>query len=106
MSLGNQAKALGAIAYGRITGLTETQVVHLLEQDNLLVPDPQIIRTPADLEALDPDTLLIPEGFNSPITRQSMDNFGITVSGAHYAVVVASGEYTRACREALEGGPL
>lgn len=67
------------------------------------VPAPQIIRTVEKLEALDPDTLLIPEGFNTPITRQSMDNFGITVSGAHYAVVVATGEHTRACREALEG---
>ncbi|MGP5930307.1 hypothetical protein [Corynebacterium glyciniphilum] len=64
---------------------------------------PVIVKTHADLEALDPDTLLLPEDFNSPITRQSMDSFGITVSDAHYAVVVAEGAHVRACREALEG---
>ena len=64
---------------------------------------PQIISTPEELAALDPDTLLLPDGFSSPITRHSMDIFRITVSDTYRATIVAEGPHLRACREALRG---
>ncbi|WP_291479840.1 hypothetical protein [Corynebacterium sp.] len=83
--------------------------LHALADAGLLAPDPQIIRTPAELEALDPDTLIQP-----PLTAFSEWPQIITAAvllGAIRtwegpwlpAVKVAEGAHLRACREALEG---
>ncbi|MGP9622223.1 hypothetical protein ACT3S7_04480 [Corynebacterium sp. AOP34-AQ2-28] len=63
----------------------------------ILAPDPQIIRTPAELEALDPDTLLMSQGKACAWTARSLVGTDLP------AVVVATAEHVRACREALEG---
>ncbi|WP_312979574.1 hypothetical protein [Corynebacterium sp.] len=75
-------------------------------------PAPQVIHKPAELEALDPDTLLstVAENDHGDLARSARmirkcyltdDN---TPAWPLPAVVVATGEYVRACREALEGG--
>ena len=71
------------------------QIVHSLSVDGLLTPAPQIIRTDDDYEALDPDSLVLDRTgrVDTPINMWRVP-----------AVVVASGETVRACREALEGG--
>lgn len=56
------------------------------------VPAPQLIRTPAELEALDPDSIVLDRSGHLLTHRDRLP-----------AVVVASGEHVRACREALEG---
>lgn len=104
MSLSNRQRAVGAVAYGMVRGMTEGEIVDRLSDDGLLAPAPQIIRTPADLEALDPDTWLV-LGDGTQITavmlRMYIHHHG---SGRFLpAVVVASGEHVRACRKALEG---
>ncbi|OLT55864.1 hypothetical protein BJF89_13840 [Corynebacterium sp. CNJ-954] len=66
--------------------------------------DPEIIYTPAELEALDPDTVLndasgavdTAEGMQWAVGRGWL-------APVFPAVVVASGAHLRACREALEG---
>lgn len=67
---------------------------HDLDRAGLLTPDPQIIPTDDDYEALDPDSLVL-------------DRKGRVTTPTNMwrvpAVVVATGEHVRACREALEG---
>lgn len=69
-------------------------------------PAPQIIRTPAELEALDPMTVVYTPKRDNPVF------VGDFVADIHYdphyaddlpAVKVAEGTHLRACREALEG---
>lgn len=100
MSLSNRQRAVGAVAYGMVRGMTEDEIVDRLSDDGLLAPTPQIIRTPAELEALDPDTALLDDG-TVVFVEEVVGNKYWKV--AFPAVVVASGERVRACREALEG---
>ncbi|MEY8565178.1 hypothetical protein AALF15_01220 [Corynebacteriaceae bacterium 7-707] len=81
-----------------------------LADAGLLAPAPRIIRTPAELEALDPDTVLQPplnENSEWPrvISAESLQ-WAMRTWGATFlpAVVVTTGEHVRTCREALEGG--
>ncbi|MGP5931645.1 hypothetical protein [Corynebacterium glyciniphilum] len=65
---------------------------------------PQIIRTPAELRALDRDTVIEKPGTVIRTARQAINVAGHWGVGAVLpAVVVATGEHLRACREALEG---
>ena len=56
---------------------------------------PQIIRTVAELEALDPDTLLM--------TVERMDSAFFVLPVELPAVVIATGDQIRAARKALQG---
>lgn len=108
MSINEEAVAVvqnGAVPMERAQAV---QIVHNLSVDGILAPAPQIIRTPADLEALAPDTLVLyfdksgfGEFWEAHLALYSINH---TVGGARLpVVVVASGEHVRACREALEG---
>jgi hypothetical protein len=66
-------------------------------------PAPQIVRTPAELEALDPDTVLSPLLGTIVLYPREVRDFMEVARDCLPAVVVASGEHVRACREALEG---
>lgn len=108
--------AADIIEFGLMTGPSnETagegadRIAGALDKAGLLAPAPQIVRTPAELEALDPDTLLVTV---EPVGHGSLGRSAEYISMIYYpqtnqwplpAVVVASGEYLRACREALEG---
>lgn len=77
-----------------------------LADSGLIAPDPQIIRTVEELEDLDPDTVVLDRiGETYPV--RAYLTAGSTERAWREsdlpAVVVASGEYVRACREALEG---
>ena len=83
--------------------MTPRKVAAALDDAGCLAPDPQIIRTPSDLEALDPFAVLI-GGAGDVIVARELVDYGMTnVARWLPAVVVASGERLRACREALEG---
>lgn len=58
---------------------------------------PHIIRTVAELDALDHDTVLIPLHTGLARSYEVMSNDDLP------AVIVATGEQVRAAREALEG---
>ncbi|MGP9622551.1 hypothetical protein ACT3S7_06170 [Corynebacterium sp. AOP34-AQ2-28] len=97
--MSNITRAAGIIRHMvKIENPTHDQdIAQELADAGLLAPDPQIIRTPAELEALDPDTLVLDAAgytvrYGSQVGRWDLP-----------AVVVASGEHVRACREALEG---
>lgn len=73
------------------------EVAQALDDEGLLAPDPQIIRTVEELEALDPDTLLTYIGyFGSYITAVCLHPDELP------AVVVTTTAQVRAAREALE----
>ncbi|MGP9760933.1 hypothetical protein [Corynebacterium sp. AOP12-C2-36] len=85
--------------------MTPPKVAAALDDAGCLAPDLQIIRTPAELEALDPDTLVEKPGTVTRTARQAINVAGHWGVGAVLpAVVVATGSHVRACREALEGG--
>lgn len=99
--------AADIIEFGLMTGPSNetasegaARIVEALDRAGLLAPTPQIIRTPAELEALDPDTALLDDG-TVVFVEEVVGNKYWKV--AFPAVVVASGERVRACREALEG---
>lgn len=83
--------------------------VCLLHNAGLITPSPQIIRTVQELEALDPDTVVLPANHRFPESAESLLYMFKDPFADEYvdiplpAVVVASGERVRACREALEG---
>lgn len=79
--------------------------VRALRQEGLLAPAPQVIRTAEELEALDPDTVLVRDVglVNSAagiVYQIKFQTFGR--SSIFPSVVVATGESVRAAREALE----
>ena len=82
-----------------------TAYVTALEAAGLLMPDMRVIRTPEELEALDPDAVTI----NNAGAIERVDNW-LGESGKPYplskwhlpAVVIATGEQVRAAREAME----
>jgi hypothetical protein len=66
-----------------------------LKAEGCLAPDPQIIRTPAELEALDPDTLVLdPAGYTVRYGSQ-VNRWDLPLA------IVREGAEVRACREAL-----
>ncbi|MEJ6549867.1 hypothetical protein PQI66_09955 [Corynebacterium sp. USCH3] len=94
--------------------LTESEMrrVHdIITRELRITPAPQIIRTPAELEALDPETIVQrPPQYPGQHSRTEHASDLLYIvqrwgTDKHLpAVVVASGERVRACREALEGG--
>ena len=62
----------------------------------LLMPDPQIIRTVEELEALDPDVVLMGAPWHGIFTTHTIAAHDLP------AVVVASAAQVRAARKALE----
>ena len=74
-----------------------------LDRNGLLAPAPQIVRTPADLEALDPKTWLVDEDGETMTAEEWMETSYPEYEGESLSVF-AEASHVRACREALEGG--
>ena len=79
--------------------------VTALEAAGLLAPDAQVIRTPEELEALDPDTCTLDKYGDFDFAKAWIDENGKMFVG-HVdflpAVVFATGAQVRAAREAME----
>lgn len=75
----------------------QEDVAQALADDGLLAPAPQIIRTDDEYDALDPDSIVLDDKGR---VRLATSMWRLP------AVKVAEGAHVRACREALEGGPL
>lgn len=101
------AERLLAIAT-KATNIVETDSAHLAQlaetiialYDRLAAP-PRIIRTLADLEVLDPDTILVPGGWGDSWTVEEISATSDAVSFLP-AVVIATGDQIRAARQALK----
>lgn len=92
----------------KMSDLTAQVIAESLADDGLLAPEPQIIRTVDELEALDPDTLVaIPRDYgdcDQPRLAGWVRTFyplGES-SPVFPAVVVATGAQVRAARAALQ----
>ena len=76
-----------------------------LEAAGLLAPDTQVIRTPEELEALDPDTCTLDKFGDFDFAKAWIDENGKMFEG-HVAflpaVVFATGNQVREAREAME----
>lgn len=87
--------------------MTPLKVAHALDAEGVLAPEPTIIRTPAELEAQEPDTVVL-DGIGEvyPVRYYlDADDHEKTIYERYLpAVKVAEGTHLRACREALEGG--
>ena len=79
--------------------------VTALEAAGLLMPDVQLIRTPEELEALDPDTCTLDKYGDFDFAKAWIDENGKMFVG-HVdflpAVVFATGDQVRAAREVME----
>ena len=75
------------------------EVVIALADAGYLMPDPQIIRTVDELEALDPDTLCVTSTFGNVFPAMVLHK---RPKHAIPAVVIATGEQVRAARTALQ----
>ena len=79
--------------------------VTALEAAGLLMPDMRVIRTPEELEALDPDTCTLDKFGDFDFAKAWIDENGKMFEG-HVAflpaVVFATGDQVRAAREAME----
>ena len=79
--------------------------VTALEAAGLLMPDMRVIRTPEELEALDPDTCTLDKYGDFDFAKAWIDENGKMFVG-HVdflpAVVFATGDQVRAAREAME----
>ena len=79
--------------------------VTALQAAGLLAPDVQVIRTPEELEALDPDTCTLDKFGDFDFAKAWIDENGKMFVG-HVdflpAVVFATGDQVRAAREAME----
>ena len=79
--------------------------VTALQAAGLLAPDAQVIRTPEELEALDPDTCTLDKFGDFDFAKAWIDENGKMFVG-HVdflpAVVFATGDQVRAAREAME----
>ena len=82
-----------------------TAYVTALEAAGLLMPDMRVIRTPEELEALDPDTCTLDKFGDFDFAKAWIDENGKMFEG-HVAflpaVVFATGDQVRAAREAME----
>lgn len=102
MSIEQQA----AEALARVGGpvkFSSTESARALAEHNLLAPEPHIIRTIEQLEALDPDAVLLDRhGDTDPVSGWL--GVGAIVDMTRYmpASVIATGEQVRAARKALE----
>lgn len=79
--------------------------VRALQAEELLVPEVQIIRTPEEMEALDPDACTIDKYGDFDFAKTWLDEEGNLYEGhADFlpAVVFASGTQVRAAHAALE----
>lgn len=105
MSLSNRDRAEMAVAYGILHGKTHDQIVDMLDTDGLLMTDPQVVRTVAELEALDPDTVVWPARHYGPYTVGTLvpDPFNPHWTPPLPAVVIREGAEVRAAQEALGG---
>lgn len=84
--------------------MTPPKVAAALDDAGCLAPTPQIIRTVEELEALDGETVVeSKDGYITSATELSLFLRPHNADSDLPAVVVASGEHVRACREALEG---
>lgn len=86
-------------------GTLGQQIQEAAESHNLTQARPRIIRTIAELEALDPDTLLISPHRDYPISAGEFLNaieYDIDYGDDLPAVVVAPADQARAARKALE----
>ena len=91
----------------RSTDGREMYTEQLRDQRGPCRPAPQIIRTPAELEALDPMTVVYTPKRDTPVCAGDfLDDIRHDPDYADDlpAVKVAEGAHVRACREALEGG--
>ena len=79
--------------------------VTALQAAGLLMPDVQVIRTPEELEALDPDTCTLDKFGDFDFAKAWIDENGKMFVG-HVdflpAVAFATGDQVRAAREAME----
>ena len=79
--------------------------VTALEAAGLLMPDMRVIRTPEELEALDPDTCTLDKFGDFDFAKAWIDENGKMFEG-HVAflpaVVFATGNQVREAREAME----
>ena len=79
--------------------------VTALEAAGLLMPDVQVIRTPEELEALDPDACTLDKFGDFDFAKAWIDENGKMFEG-HVAflpaIVFATGDQVRAAREAME----
>ena len=78
-----------------------------LEDNGLLAPDPQIIRTREELAALDPETVLMSADMGSPLSLvwhwiDSEGNPFHDAEDALPAVAITTGYQVRAARQALK----
>lgn len=65
--------------------------------------NPRIIRTLADLESIDPDTVLLGGESILLTAADCVENSGFPLYDNDRLVVIATGEQVRAARQALEG---
>lgn len=79
-----------------------TAYVTALEAAGLLAPDVRIIRTQEELEALDPDTLVVSDDNGEAYYAKSLTGLHVKTYFYVPAVVIASGAQVRAAREAME----
>lgn len=81
------------------------EIVADLEHDGLLMPDPQIIRTVKELEALDPETVVVCRRWSKYETVEDLLKYIYSdrnFAAALPAVVVIPAEQVRVARKALE----
>lgn len=73
------------------------QWLQALADAGLLAPAPQIIRTVEELEALDPDTLVLDSAGYTVRYGSNLSKWDLPLA------LIREGAEVRACREALEG---
>ncbi|MGP9720127.1 hypothetical protein [Corynebacterium sp. AOP40-4SA-5] len=78
--------------------MTPPKVAAALDDAGCLAPTPQIIRTVEELEALDPDTLVLDSAGYTVRYGSNLSKWDLPLA------LIREGAEVRACREALEGG--
>lgn len=82
-----------------------SEIAPVLADDGLLMPDPTIIRTVAEMDALDPDTMLVSEDWDGLLSAGFCQNGGRqAISHEHCfpVAVSAPADQVRAAYKALE----
>lgn len=77
--------------------MTPPKVAAALDDAGCLAPTPQIIRTVEELEALDPDTLVLDSAGYTVRYGSNLSKWDLPLA------IIREGAEVRACREALEG---
>lgn len=78
------------------------KITRLLKMKGLIAPDMQIIRTQKELEALDPDTVVISAENGASYYVKNLTERHTKTFLYVPAVVIATGAQVRAAREAME----